>query len=184
MSTENNALKHTVIGTVLGGIILAVIQWATGYVTKVLSWLWSQLNTKVVLDVWLLVLAGILLILYVVITTRRTNGLASKVASHERTLSERQMTTSTLRISERELEALKQHADLQPNYGVTASTFAEDSSIHKQEAQYILDSLSEKRLIEYAFDADTGEDAYQLTKTGRKYLVENGYLVSPEMKNT
>ena len=184
MSTENNALKHTVIGTVLGGIILAVIQWATGYVTLVLSWLWSQLNTKVVLDVWLLALSGILLILYVVITTRRINRLASQVATHQRTLSERQKTTSTLSVSERELETLKQHADLEQNYGVTASTLAEDLSIHKQEAQYVLDSLSEKRLIEYAFDADTGEDAYQLTKTGRKYLVQNGHLVSPEKKNT
>ncbi|MFN7507660.1 MAG: hypothetical protein ACK5Q1_19100 [Limnobacter sp.] len=158
--SENSVLKHTIIGTVVGGIILAAIQWGTGFVTLVLRWLWLQLKTEVVFDGWLLILAGIFLIIYVFVTTRRIVWLTSEVNRYEGVLAEQRNAAGTLNLGEDELEALKQHADLLPNYGVTASSLAEDLTVHNQKAQYLLDSLTEKRLVEYAFKADNGEDAY------------------------
>ncbi len=81
--SENSVLKHTIIGTVVGGIILAAIQWGTGFVTLVLRWLWLQLKTEVVFDGWLLILAGIFLIIYVFVTTRRIVWLTSEVNRYE-----------------------------------------------------------------------------------------------------
>lgn len=178
MESDSNILRNTIIGTVAGGIILSIIQWATGYVTKVIFWFWQQLNAKVAVDIWVLVLLSVFLLAYVVITIKRISKLTSKVTGYERLSAEARRAGNIVNLNERELEALKQHAELLSNYGITASSLAKDISVHKQEAQYILDSLSEKHLIEFAFDADNGEDAYQLTKAGRKFLVEKNYLAS------
>ena len=75
--------RNTIIGTVVGGVILLIIQWATGYVTKILSWIWRQLNVTVVIDVWLLVLLVILLLIFVFSTMSRINKLKIKIVSNE-----------------------------------------------------------------------------------------------------
>jgi hypothetical protein len=108
------------------------------------SWFWRQLTAKAILDIWVLVLVAILLLAYVVATARRINTLTSRVASYERSSLPARKNKNAIKLDERELEALKQHADLQPNYGMTASSLAEDISVHKQEAQYVLDALNDR----------------------------------------
>lgn len=65
---------------------------------------------------------------------------------------------------------------MEPGYGMTGSEVENELKLHREEGQYYLEKLEEKDCIEFAFTADTSESAYQLTKKGRSYLVENKLL--------
>ena len=102
--------------------------------------------------------------------TKITETISSLASS----LNKVQETKNTL--SENEVAILQMHAGMKPGYGMTSSELGGDLNLHQEEGQYYLEKLEEKDYIEFAFTADTEEPAYQLTKKGRRYLVENKLL--------
>jgi DNA-binding MarR family transcriptional regulator len=183
-------IKHPVISAVIAGLILSFLSWASGIFPLVNVWGDKAIMLfKGNLDVptWsilLLFFVFVSMVVYSIIITIRLSDLEKSHRELEQKLSSKPATTNTLikqnHLSDLEVKILQFHAGLQSGYGMTGSEIEKEFKLHREEGQYYLEKLDEKGYIEFAFEADTDESAYQLTKKGRSYLVENKLLPKVE----
>lgn len=179
--SEKHALRNAVLGTVVGGIILSLIQWLTGLLTPVWNWLkeflaklWATVLIEVTVPVWLI---AILVAASAALVLKYKNILFQGAKRGEiRETSSQTPSVAKQHLNDKEKKILAFHAGMEVGYVMTASEVTAEFKIHREEAQYYLDQLQGKGYIEEASEADTGEDGFQLTKKGRKYLIENKLL--------
>jgi len=187
--SENNALRNTVVGTVVGGLILSLIQWLTGLLTPVSNWLketvvklWAVILIQVAVPVWLI---AILVAASATLLLRYRNVLFQRREEIKR-IPTPIHSAAKQALNDKEKKILVFHAEMEIGYVMTASEVATEFKIHREEAQYYLDQLQDRGYIQKTSEADTGEDGFQLTKNGRSYLVENKLLTEmtvPDIPN-
>lgn len=169
---ESHTLRNTIIGTVIGGILLSLLQWLTGFLS--IAWRFV-LGNDLCIPYWFIFV--VLFIILMIIFLKRIDNLPKTKVSKDR----KEKIDSSKKIDDLKsllknkelLNVLKFFTDLEDQYGITPSSIETEFSIKKDKAKYYIDELKDRNLITFAFYTDNSESAYELTKKGRKFLVEN-----------
>lgn len=185
-------IEHPVLSAVVASLILSFLGWIGGVFPPIGVWGNKAIElfkgnlaipTWVVLVLFFMIVS---LVVYFVIVTLRLNSLEKQLKKNEAKQAISRVTQALVEnapLGEKEKGILSFHAEMPINYGMTASEVEKKFKLHREEAQYFLEKLESEEYIKYVFKSDTDESAYQLSKKGRGYLVENKLLKNEE-KNT
>ncbi len=186
--SDKHPVRTSIIGTTVGGILVAVVLAAAGYVEPawrgvrwVLSGAWNTftMSVPVPLGVLLLVLAGC-----VVAIRRRASRAAGRVdtppALAENAPLRADSTSSPLdpRAASRVLDRLHKRVMIAlGSWDADTPTFdelADDLGMSRLKVEQLVEYLQAVGLVTLAED-DSGEPVIDVTRAGRDYLIAKGH---------
>jgi|AntAceMinimDraft_16_1070373.scaffolds.fasta_scaffold09654_4 DNA-binding transcriptional ArsR family regulator len=178
MKEHPNILRSTIIGTVVGSLLVSLVLWLVGFLPAVCRWLiriiagiWSWLGSSVGVPGWL-VIAAVLLMAGTFI--RFYQYFRSKEHRGQNTVENDTYEASQLEEALNELETKILHVISQADgERMTVDDISQRSGESHIRAQHALDTLNEKGLLELSYNYIDGT-GYFLNRNGRQLVIELG----------
>lgn len=184
MADSSLTLRNTIIGTVIGGLILSIILWLIGFLPTVWRWfihslitIWDWVTIDLTIPTWLL---SILIILALPTLWR----IWLRIVSYTIPIEESEITSApadekplpisiSAQLSQNELSALRVLADVDGRY-LYLPKVADGIKQNQLRTQQALDSLISKGFVYDSLNYVHGT-SYGLSEKGRDLVIELGY---------
>jgi hypothetical protein len=184
LADKSHTLRNTIIGTVVGGLILSFVLWLVGFLPAVWAWLvnifktiWGWVTADLATPVWLL---SMLIIFSLPVLWR----IGLKTVSFIIPAKENEITSTSVngepvpqniasQLSENELLVLRALA-AEDGGSAHLDTIASRIRQNQLRTEQTLDSLLRKGLIHDSFNY-IYDTSYYLSDRGRDLVIELGY---------
>ena len=176
MKEHSNTLRNTIIGTVVGGLLVSLILWLVGFLPTVWNWIakaivifWGWLTSNASIPIWLVLITMVLILPTFIriyhyyrqnTQTPQTNTNVQDEIEPEEQFNELEMKVLHV-LSRADGERITVH---------DVSKRAKESQIR---AKHALDTLNEKGLLQLSFNYMYGT-GYFLNRHGRELVIDLG----------
>lgn len=178
--SDAHQIRVGVIIQTVGGLLVAAILWAVGFlgvvaraVWSAVTWAWHQVTTSRTLPTWVVLIVLVYTITVTLLLIRHRRPVSALVfKAEDRANAERRRSARELsRVQKKVMRAMAEYDGTAP----TLDEVAEEIGTKQLRAEPIVEELEALGYVQIVHEADE-EPVVALTRAGRDYLIAKGMV--------